>query len=86
MIVFFKEDTAPLTRNKHVLCAISNYQHLFEKIIYVLSKELEIGIEILADQVVFKLRINTVRILFWSITHEPLGLLTIFIPINAQGA
>ena len=38
------------------------------------SKELKNGIEII-DQAVFKLWIKTVKILFWSITQEPLGLL-----------
>ena len=34
--------------------------------------ELKCGIEILVDQAVFKLWIKTVKILFWSITQEPL--------------
>ena len=40
-----------------------------------LSKELKIGIEILVGQSVFKLRIKTVKILFWLIMQQPLGLL-----------
>ena len=36
--------------------------------------ELKNGIEILVGQAVFKLWIKTVKILFWSLTHEPLGL------------
>ena len=40
-----------------------------------LSKKLKKGIEILADQAVFKLWIKTVKILFWSITQELLDLL-----------
>ena len=40
-----------------------------------LSKELKYGIEILIGQAVFKLWIKTVKILFWSITQELLGLL-----------
>ena len=39
------------------------------------SKELENDIGILVDQEVFKLSIKTVKILFWSITQEPLDLL-----------
>ena len=38
-----------------------------------LSKELKNGIEILVGQAL-KLRIKTVKIMFWSITEEPLGL------------
>ena len=41
------------------------------------SKELKNGIEILVQQVIFKLWIETVKIIFWSITQEPLGLLKI---------
>ena len=37
--------------------------------------ELKNGTEILVGQVYFKLRIKTVKILLWSITQEPLGLL-----------
>ena len=33
------------------------------------------GIEIMIGQMIFKLWIKTVKILFWSITQEPLGLL-----------
>ena len=33
------------------------------------------GNEILVDQVVYRLWIKTVKMLFWSITQEPLGLL-----------
>ena len=40
-----------------------------------LSKQLKNGIEILVCQAFFKLRIKTVKILFWSITKEPPGLL-----------
>ena len=40
-----------------------------------LSKELKIGIEILVGQMILKLWIKAVKIMFWSITHEPLGLL-----------
>ena len=39
-----------------------------------LAKKLKKGIEILVGQVVFKLWIKTVRMLFGSITQEPLGL------------
>ena len=42
-----------------------------------LSKELKDGIEILVGQAVFNLWIKTVKILFRSITQEPLGLLNI---------
>ena len=45
-----------------------------------LSKELKKGIEILIGQVVFKLWIKTVKIMFWSINQESPGLLKIFIP------
>ena len=38
-------------------------------------QETQNGIEILVDQVVFKLWIKTVKTLFWTITQEPLGLL-----------
>ena len=37
-------------------------------------KEPQNGIEILVGQVVFKLQIKTVKMLFGSITQEPLGL------------
>ena len=51
----------------------------FCKIIYAsyskLSKELKNGIEILVGPAVIKLWIKKVKILFWSITQEPLGLL-----------
>ena len=40
-----------------------------------LSKELKHGIEICVGQAVFKLWIKTVKIVFWSINQEPLGLL-----------
>ena len=40
-----------------------------------MSKELENGIEILVGQAVFKLWIKTFKILFGSITQEPLDLL-----------
>ena len=40
-----------------------------------LSKELKNGTEILVDQAVLKLWIKTVKILFWSITKEPIGLI-----------
>ena len=40
-----------------------------------MSKELKNSIQILVDQVVFKLWIKTVKILFWSVTQELLGLL-----------
>ena len=40
-----------------------------------LSKELKNGIEILVGSAGFKLWIKTFKILFWSITSEPLGLL-----------
>ena len=39
-----------------------------------LPKKLKNGIEILVDQAVFKLWIKTVKMLFGSITQEPLGL------------
>ena len=39
-----------------------------------LSKELKNGIEILVGQVVIKLWIKTVKMLFGSITQEPLDL------------
>ena len=53
--------------------------NFFEKINYAsykkLFKELKNGIEILVGQLVFKLQIKTVQnVVFWSITHEPLGL------------
>ena len=40
-----------------------------------LSKEPKNGIEMLVGQAVFKRWIKTVKILFWSPTQEPLGLL-----------
>ena len=63
-----------------MFCALSqNYQHPLEKKIYAsyskLSKELKNSIEILVGQAVFKLWIKTVKMLFGSITREPLGLL-----------
>ena len=63
-----------------MFCALSqNYQHFFGgKILYasysILSKELKNGIEILVGQVFFKLWIKTVKMMFGSITQEPLGL------------
>ena len=56
-----------------------NYQHSFEKqYMYAfygkLSKEVKNGTEILVGQAVLKLWIKTVKILFGSITQEPLGL------------
>ena len=36
--------------------------------------ELKNGIEILVDQAIFKLWIKTVKLLFGSLTQEPLGL------------
>ena len=41
------------------------------------SKELwnGIGLDILVGQAVFKLWIKTIKILFWSITQEPLNLI-----------
>ena len=70
--------TAPVTKNYHVLCPISKLSTPFWKILYAsysnLSKELKNGIEILIGPVVFKLWIKIVKILFWSITQEPLNL------------
>ena len=40
-------------------------------IVKQISKELKNSIDILVDQVVFKLWIKTVKILFWPITQEP---------------
>ena len=40
-----------------------------------LFKELKIVVEILVGQAIFKLWIKTVKIMFWSVTQEPLGLL-----------
>ena len=40
-----------------------------------LFKELKNGIEILVGQMVFTLWIKTVKIMFWSITQEPCGVL-----------
>ena len=40
-----------------------------------MSKELKYGIEILVSQAILKLWIKTVKILFWSVTQELLGLL-----------
>ena len=55
-----------------MFCALSqNNQHLLEK----WFKELKNGIEILVGQAVFKLQIKTVKMLFGSITQEPLGYL-----------
>ena len=83
---FFKCDTrasgstALLTKKKHVLCSISKFETPFWKInkciIYYskLSKEFKRGIEILVGQVVFKLWIKTVKMLFASITQELVGL------------
>ena len=53
-----------------------NNQHLLGKYAYYskLLKELKNGIEILVGQAAFKLWIKTVKILFGSITQEPLGL------------
>ena len=42
-----------------------------------LFKELKNGIEILVGQAVYKLSIKTFKILFGSITQEPLGLLKV---------
>ena len=60
-------------------CPLSwNNQHLLEKITYAfyskLFKELKNGIEILVGQVVFNLWIKTVKMLFGSITQDPLDL------------
>ena len=75
----FQEDSAPLTKNWHVLCTVSKLSTSFWKIIYAscskLSKELKNDTEILVGQAVFKLWIKTAKILFWSITQEPLDLL-----------
>ena len=38
-------------------------------------QEIKNGIEILVGQVVFKLWFKTVKIMFWSITQEQIGLL-----------
>ena len=61
-----------------MFCALSqNCQHHLEKIYASyskLSKELKNGIEILVGQAAFKLWIKTVKMLFGSITQEPLGL------------
>ena len=40
-----------------------------------LSKELKNGIKILVGPAVFKLWFKTVKIMFWSVTQEQLGLL-----------
>ena len=63
-----------------MVCALfQNYQHLFEKndnnnaSFNKLSNKLQHGIEILVGQAVFKLWIKTVKMLFGSITQEPLG-------------
>ena len=62
-----------------MFCALSqNHQHSFKKIIHSsyskLPKELRNGIEISKGQVIFKLWIKTVKMLFGSKTREPLGL------------
>ena len=44
------------------------------QVLLIYAEELKNGIEILVDQAVFKLWIKTVKILFWSITQELLGL------------
>ena len=64
----------------HVLCSISKWSMLFGKIIYMhlranCPRNSKNGIEVLVDQVVFKLWIKTVKIWFWSITQEPFDLL-----------
>ena len=67
--------TAPLTKNKHVfyLKIINTFSksnmHL---IVNSRFKEFKNGFEILVELVVFKLRIKTVKMLFESITQEPL--------------
>ena len=62
-----------------MFCALSkNYQKSFWKMIYAcyskLFKELINGIDILIGQAIFKLWIKTIKMLFGSITQEPLGL------------
>ena len=63
-----------------MFCALSqNYQPFWKNNICILwtsklSKELENGIEILVGQTVFKLWIKAVKVLFESITQEPLVL------------
>ena len=66
-----------------MFCAISqNNQHLFEKYYAsycILSyrklfQELKNGTEILVGQAVLKFWIKTVKMLFESVTQEPLGL------------
>ena len=60
-----------------MFCALSqNYQPFWKNNIWTskLSKELENGIEILVGQTVFKLWIKAVKVLFESITQEPLVL------------
>ena len=59
-----------------MFCALSqNCQHFFEYASYSkLYKELKNGIEILEGQAVLKLWIKTVKVMFGSITQEPLGL------------
>ena len=67
-----------LCQNYHVLCSIWKLSTPCWKIIYVsykkLPKELKNGIEILVGRKVFKLWIKTIKMLFGSITQEPLGL------------
>ena len=56
--------------------APQNYQHFWEKNASYskLFKKLKNGTEIVVGQAVFKLWIETVKMLFGSITQEPLGL------------
>ena len=72
------------TPNQKLACFVLFLKiiNTFLQIIYIiytsyskLFKELKNGIDSLVGQAVFKLRIKTVKILFWSITQEPLNLL-----------
>ena len=61
-----KGGTAPLIKNKNVLCSISKFSTPFGRMAFYgqLSEELKNGIEILVGQVVFKLWIKIVKMLF----------------------
>ena len=61
-----------------MFCALSEIIGTFLKIAYLsygtLFQELKKALEVLVDQVVLKLQIKTLKMLFGSITQEPPGL------------
>ena len=71
----------PQTKIEHVLCTISKLSALLWKTFWLsellskLSEKLKIGSKNLVGLAVIYLLIKTCKILFWSISQEPFGLL-----------